>query len=118
MIFNIEVKDGQIINIDGCTDTRELAAKWECNIPQQWPNKTIECHLALKMAILPNEQTPDNNYNQIVTGGYRYCISDNTKPATEEYLQEVGQMLKWVYNEWKRLVKVPNALPDGSYKIV
>lgn len=117
MIFNIEVKDGAIINIDGCTNTKELAAKWEQNIPQQWPNKTIECHFALKLAIAPKYE-PDNWYASIVDSGYTYTLADNTKPATEEYLREVGGNLKEVYNKWKSLAKVPDVLPDGTYTII
>ena len=117
MIFNIEVKNGAIINIDGCTSTKQLAAKWEQYIPEQWPNKTIECHFALKLAIQPNSK-PDNWESTIITGDYVYSLVDNTKPATEEYLREVGENLKEVYNKWKSLVKVPNVLPDGTYAII
>ena len=115
MIFNIEVKNGQIINIDGCSDTKELAAKWEQNIPQQWPNKSIECHFALKMAIEAKTK-PDNWCASIITGGYNYCLADNTIPATREYVEAIGEKLAETYTKWKNLVKVPEVMPDNVYK--
>lgn len=117
MIFDIKVKNGAVISIDDCTTTTELAARWGQNIPQQWPNKSTECHFALKLAIQPKAR-PDNWYASIVDGGYKYCLSDNTKPATEEYLREIGQKLIEVYNKWESLVKVPHVLPDGTYSLI
>lgn len=116
MIFKIEIQKGAIINIDDCSDTAALSAKWEQHIPEQWPQKTTDCHFALKLAITDDQ--PDNYVKSIVTGGYKYCLSDNTRPATEEYLQEVGQKLTEVYLKWKSLVKVPNVLPDGMYTVI
>ena len=117
MIFNIEVKNGAVISIDDCTTTTELAARWGQNIPQQWPTKYYDCHIALKTAIQPKTQ-PDNWYASIVNGGYNYEIADNSKPATEEYLQEIGKKLNYIYSQWEKLVEVPKVLPDGTYSVL
>lgn len=116
MNITIEVKNGSIEKICDAWDTKTLAAVFAATVPEVWPSKGDDCHIALKRAIT-GKQDHDWYADNILTKGYKCSIADGQQPATREYVAELINQVSNLYYKWRELVVVPEVLPDGTYGI-
>lgn len=109
-MFIFEVKDGEIIAVNGVSNINDLAKVFADQIQENWPAKIQ------KSIEIVRELTDYPSWRAGLFGKDEGRLIPNN-PATACYLIEVHKKLMDLFQKFEETLEVPKVLENGSYSV-